>query len=286
NLTGKLAGSEKNRVKTIRLRGNISQGIVAAPSDFANDVPEIANVAVGADVTALLGIEKYEPPVVLASDATLHPLPEFVSKYDIEGAQNHVDVVASLMDVPVIVTEKLEGSHWSMTWLREGDRVVVSQRNYSIEPRADKPHTWFTVSQEMNLEHTLREMAAELEPRALTLRGEMLGPGIQANYYKLKSHTLYLFEIEVDGMPVDAERFMALTDKWSLPAVPVLSFGPSLRDWLGEQTLKAASDGTSKIADRPREGVVIRPMTEMRTDRLGRTIIKQRGPNYLAKSDF
>src|SRR5260221_603855 len=30
-LTGKLAGSEKNRVKTIRLRGVISQGVVASP---------------------------------------------------------------------------------------------------------------------------------------------------------------------------------------------------------------------------------------------------------------
>jgi len=35
-----------------------------------------------------------------------------------------------------------------------------------------------------------------------------------------------------------------------------------------------------------REGIVIRPMIEQRDERLGRVILKQRSPDYLANSDF
>ena len=62
-LGGKLAGSEQNRVKTVRLRGNLSQGVVASPQVFAS-VLDAAGLQVGADVTEPLGVTKYEPPVI------------------------------------------------------------------------------------------------------------------------------------------------------------------------------------------------------------------------------
>src|SRR5688572_20999608 len=74
-LTGKLTGAEKNRVKTIRLRGNISQGVVALPSTLAEHCPDILKAELGADITALLGVEKYEPPAISSQYGDLHPLP-------------------------------------------------------------------------------------------------------------------------------------------------------------------------------------------------------------------
>ena len=59
-----------------------------------------------------------------------------------------------------------------------------------------------------------------------------------------------------------------------------------MRDWLGELTLKEASDGRSKIADKAREGIVIKPMVEYRDDAVGRVFLKQRSPKYLVKSDY
>ena len=97
-LTSRLAGKEKNRVKTIKLRGNISQGIVAEPEIFAVRQPEIRGALSGDGVTEMLGVEKYVPPIVPSQYGDLLPLPAFVRKYDIESAQNHVHPVQALMD--------------------------------------------------------------------------------------------------------------------------------------------------------------------------------------------
>lgn len=70
-----------------------------------------------------------------SQDGDLLPLPDFVSKYDIEGAQNHVSVTQALMQESVFITEKLEGSHWSVSWLSKNGAIFVSQRNFRIEPK-------------------------------------------------------------------------------------------------------------------------------------------------------
>jgi ATP-dependent RNA circularization protein (DNA/RNA ligase family) len=121
---------------------------------------------------------------------------------------------------------------------------------------------------------------------ALTLRGEVLGPGVQNNIYDLKDHEVRIFDVEINQQPVAAARFLDLAAKYGLNAVPVLALDMTLRDWLGGKTLKAASNGKSSLADRLREGVVIKPMTERYEEEIGRVFIKQRSPEYLAKSDL
>ncbi|MGB1288774.1 MAG: RNA ligase (ATP) [Aggregatilineales bacterium] len=288
HLTGKLAGGAKNRVKTIKLRGNISQGIVAFPAFFSDHAPEMKTVQPGDDVTALLGVEKYEAPPILFQHGTLLPLPPFVWKYDIEGAQNYVALVEQLLDERVYITEKLEGSHWSVTWLAADERIIVSQRNFRIESEPDSPHAWHKMAREGDYAAKLRQIADEQgrRPQAITLRGEIVGPGIQANYYKLKQHRIYLFEAEIDGQPIAAGDFLVWLERYALPGVPVLAQDVTLREWLDGRTVKEAADGRSVIADKAREGIVIKPMSEQRHDSLGRVFLKQRGPKYLAKSDF
>ena len=58
-LSGRLAGSEKNRVKAIKLRGVLSQGIC---------YPARPEWLEGQDVAEILGIRKYEPPVPTSMD--------------------------------------------------------------------------------------------------------------------------------------------------------------------------------------------------------------------------
>ena len=122
--------------------------------------------------------------------------------------------------------------------------------------------------------------------KAVTIRGEMLGSGVHDNYYKLKDHVVYIFEVEVDGKPLDAVDFLAIAERYALPTVPVLAQNITLRDWLREKTLKQASDGQSALADTLREGIVVKPMTERHHETIGRVFIKQRSPEYLSKSDY
>jgi len=108
-LTGKLAGTEKNRVKTAELRKTISQGVVA-PIDI---VPEYLRHSAEA-MTEYLGVTKWDPPENQVSDGILQPLCDGLSEYDIESAQRYQDVLKLLMDQPALITEKIEGCNLSV----------------------------------------------------------------------------------------------------------------------------------------------------------------------------
>src|SRR5688572_22689788 len=99
-LSGKLAGKDKNRIKTVRLRDQISQGVVTTPEAV---LPvEIGDLQVGQDVTEILGVTKYDPPLPPSNEGKLIRLPAGVGVYDIEGAERYASAVeAYLMDQPV-----------------------------------------------------------------------------------------------------------------------------------------------------------------------------------------
>lgn len=289
NLTGKLAGRDKNRVKTVRLRGNISQGVVCSPDQLVGMIPADTALTPGADLTTTLGVTKYDPPPIPSNWGDLKPLPRLVTAYDIESAQNFADLADALMDVPCYITEKLEGSHWSATLYADSE-LAVCQRNFRIIPVDGGEHDWHKALRTQGLDETLRRMLADLSQtmpvEALTLRGEMLGPGIQSNIYNLKQQMVRIFEIELNQQPVDAARFLEWIETYGIDSVPVLGVNVTLRHWLNGRTLKEASNGQSLLADRLREGVVIKPMTEGRNEHIGRVFLKQRSPEYLAKSEY
>jgi RNA ligase (TIGR02306 family) len=280
----------QNRVKTVKLRGNLSQGIVASFAQLSTVMPDLTETSfeVGENLTDQVGVVKYEPPVVPAQYGNLVSLPDLVSVYDIESAQNYTDIVDSLMDTDVFISEKLEGSNWWATINANGE-VCVGQRNYAIEPVESGEHDWHKVMRTQNLKEALIAlwtMFADRNPQLVTLRGEMIGVGIQGNYYKLKDQKVYVFDIEVNGKPVNSKTFLDVTEQLGVLRVPVLSVGSTLRTWLGGQSIKAASDGISQLADRAREGIVIKPMIEDYNAQIGRVFIKQRSPEYLAKSEL
>jgi RNA ligase (TIGR02306 family) len=293
-LVGKLSGAAKNRVKTIRLRGEISQGLVATPGKVLPEHFDVATLREGQDVTELLGVIRYEPEPEPCQAGTLVPLPTGVSLYDIEGAERYVaQLERHLMDAPVLITEKLEGSHFAASLLPDGD-VAVCQRRFRIQPITDAEHDWHAAARRLGLPELLPRLLRLLEghragrtPAVVTVRGEMVGPGIQGNHYRLRAQELRVFEIEADGRAVPVRALLELTDELALQRVPVVASDVILREWLAGRTLAEASNAPSALnADVPREGLVIRPMIELRDEDLGRVILKQRSPAYLAGSEL
>ena len=115
----------------------------------------------------------------------------------------------------------------------------------------------------------------------------MIGPGIQGNHYKLPAQALKVFEIEANGAPLEASIYLDLVNQFEIDVVPLLAKEVILRDWLVGRNLAQASNGKSLLNPAViREGIVIRPMNEMRSELLGRVIIKQRSPEYLAVSEY
>jgi len=292
-LVGKLSGAKHNRVKTVKLRGEISQGLVSPLTDWALliwDTLESIPDKIGADVAGALGIVKYEPEEEFhARPENLLPLPELVGVYDIEGADRHPTVVEMMMDMPVIVTEKIEGSHFSVS-LSKDHTFTVCQRRFSIKEDSSD-HLWIRVAEEMDLKGLLEFIHLYLGSNLLvTLRGELVGPKIQGNYYDLKKHDIYFFEIEVDGQPIPAAKFYEVFEHVkeykTVPILGNLFFHVSLREYLHGASLQEASNGPSKLVNKMREGIVIRPAYEEKwLSGLGRLILKQRSPEYLAKSE-
>lgn len=287
-LTGKLSGKEKNRLSTVKLRGEISQGFVAAV-DVLQPLVRFP-IEEGQDLTEALGVTKYDPPPIACHAGNLVKLPAGVESYDIEGCERFPRVVETLMEQHVTITEKVEGQNYGVTVTE--DSVIVNQRNHAIEPIEGKTHSLVDITYKMKLDVLANGIREFLRANQVTLRGEYIGPGVQKNIYKLKENTVKLFDVLVDGKYISWALIKKIifcldTDgQWDDVLVPEISYMTTLREWLDGRSIVEASHGNSMLADTLREGIVIKPIDEQTDDSIGRLIIKQRDPHYLAKNGF
>lgn len=296
-----LSGKNKNRIRTATIRGEISQGYVAPVAEVlkylkTDTLPE--------DLTAAMGVMKYEPPEIKISAGNLVRRPEHVPVYDIEGCDNYPHIVDMLMDIPCVVTEKMEGSNAWAT-MDSDKKISVGQKNYAIENLVEGPeHSFWTVMRRDGVIGALDRLSEIYGGSPVTIRSEMVGPGIQGNYYRLKQLMCFVYDIQVATKYVsytDLEPLLSeigLTDKF----VPVLAKGITLREWLAGRSIQQAANGVSAwnptkenlaLYDikkdqmgvcKIREGIVIKPMVEQDIVGFGRLFLKQRDPVYLDKT--
>ena len=282
-LTGKLSGKDRNIVKTVKLRGEISQGLIIPMEDLL-PIEWCLDYNPGASYMSTLGVTKYDPPPVIIKQGNLVRLPEHNRVYDIENAENYPEVVAALMNKECIVTEKLEGTHFSAT-LNAEDEFFVCQRRYAIQVEEGQSHLWHQMADKYHLHRSLKEIRQHFSALdTITIRGELVGPGIQKNIYGLKEHQVFFFELEVNGSPVGWDNFWEYCWWEELPVVPVIDEGRELNVFLRGTTLVEVSHGPSKLNESvQREGIIIKPVEEMKPmPEVGRVFIKQKDPQYLA----
>jgi RNA ligase (TIGR02306 family) len=276
-MVGRFSGENKNIVKTLVLREQISQGYVAALKDVLSQEHWSKTPA---EITEHLGVIKYEVETVELNDVSLIGLPSGLSDYDIEGADRNQDIIDLLMDQEVVVSEKMEGDNNS-TACDQNKMVYVNTRNRSlvekkgIESRywkAARSHKFIEVIQKCDIETAIYY--------------EICGLGFHGNVYGLKEDQCFIFDVKQNGNwlnKTEFDLFLANMNLTHLQA-PILFVG-KLRDFLGNKTIKEASTGLSKVNPKTlREGIVIKPVVEQRHGKLGRLIIKQRSPEYLAKN--
>ncbi len=293
-----LAGGK--RVKTVKLRGEISQGFVAAIESIVTFLEKQWGSTNGSpmgvspdtqDFTSLLGITKYEPPVTMQNNARLIPLD--CSPYDLEGADRYPHIVEELLKEDLVfIHEKIEGMNMAVTYLPDGTHKVA-QRNFYIQSQdPENPHSFEKLALERVIP-ALTEFARDpaWTGKQIRFRGEFTGPGSQGNYYGLKDQVALGFEMDVDGKPMDARDLDYLVAfnpiiSSGLDHVPLV-FKGKLTDFLAGRTIQEASNGQSLLNPKLlREGIVIRPSRERDVPGFGRLILKQRSPQYLAKTDY
>jgi RNA ligase (TIGR02306 family) len=249
-------GVKGERLKTIKLRGQLSQGLLMPiPSEF-NDPNHFVE---GFDVTELLGIKKWEKPVnAQLAGVCRGNFPSLIPKTDQERAQNLKKEIGQAMAVEQAfeVTEKLEGS--SMTcYLIDGEFGVCSR---NLDLKETEGNSFWSTARRDGVEEKMRE---QFGLRDFALQGELIGPGIQGNIYGLKDTQFRIFDIYDirRGEYVDPMTRQAIVGEMELAHVPVLTYQAKLTDTLGitdiDGLLKFA-EGKSTLADVEREGVVFK----------------------------
>ena len=257
------------RIKSIRLRGQLSQGLML-PLPLLLDT----------DLTEAIGVYKYEPPVPEDMSAKSR-FPSFISKTDEERIQNLISLLSEYSKKLVYKTEKLEGSSITMHCVRNeennGWEYGVSSRNLELklhimhQPELEEgmidPIPPYHVPSENKFVTTARNMKMEEKMRAwcrknqrnLVLQGELIGTSIQDNIYNLKEKTIRFFTAQ-DGKNkrLNYDEFITIIKELELETVPVLGVNKPLSDDF--DFLLANADGRSELYDTPREGVVYRAM--------------------------
>lgn len=266
------ARAEGFRLKTMRLRKTLSQGLALPLSAFSEHpdlqiIPEGFRAADGKiygpgdDVTGLLGVEKYEPPVPASLSGQVKGMfPGFVKKTDEERIQNLTEYFDTYRELEFECTEKIDGS--SMTVYRCDDDFGVCSRNLDL--LEDASNTLWKTARELELEQLLTESG-----RNLALQGELAGEGIQKNPLKIRGQKYFLFniwDIEKRAYLEPEERqdiYAFLSARVPIEHVPVVEAKlkvferfPSM-----EEMLEFATDRSLINEQVYREGVVFKSLT-------------------------
>ena len=260
----KMGDQEGFRLKTIKLRGQISQGLILPYSvipiaQFATaaDLPE------GMDVSEMLGIVKYEPPIPAhLAGKVKGSFPSFLRKTDEERIQNLEKEYAEWTfssNHQFYATEKLDGSSFTC-YIKNGEFGVCS-RNMDLLETED--NTFWAVARKLDLENKLRSFG-----KNICFQGEMVGSGIQGNHYNMKDQTVFFYNIFLidEREYVGYDEFRNMLFDLDLACVPVLSYpfnfpADSVAALPTVSALLRSAEGKSVLNDKvEREGLVIRSM--------------------------
>ena len=265
------------RIKTIRLRGQLSQGLAMPMSIIPTGEYEV-----GQDVTELVGVTKYEPVVPAhLSGMAKGNFPAFLHKTDETRLQSEPRVLDEAISKGLVLVGTLKMDGTSFTAYRRDAEFGVCSRNLDLKETEDNAH--WRMARKLKLEEILRS-----EHRNLSIQGEIVGPSIQANRLGLSESKLYLFNLfDIDtGKYLSHTELSAFAEKHGLKVVPTvyrLDFGGVVGPRDVNHLLNIANN-LNYDNGTPAEGIVWRSMCETHSDVLkGRLSFKTISNRYLEK---
>ncbi|MFE4354967.1 RNA ligase (ATP) [Kitasatospora sp. NPDC056800] len=285
-LTGKLAGARANRVKAVRLRGELSQGVVCRPAALAGTDLAVAAER-GEDFAELLGVVKWQPPVPTSMSGDVVSAPDLLPWVDIENLKRYLEAFAP--GEPVVLTEKLHGSCCLVTYTAATGEVRVSSKGIGAQGLAlaeDARNLYWRAVRAYDIPAVAARLAERLGAERVGIFGEVFGEGVQDLGYGASARTerpgYAAFDVSavVDGQ-LNWLSAAELLDG-ELPLVPELWRGP-----FDPETVLGFARGRETVSGRElhlREGVVVRPVTERWSPVLGgRAIAKVVSEAYLTR---
>ncbi len=271
-------GTEGFRIKTMKLRGIYSQGLVLSVFDLHslgfgkyneyewpmnhelgkfftfNDGEEVdLSSCEEMDITERLGIFKYEPPIPACLEGQkLADTPGYLVT-DETRCQNLQLMLTKYKGKKCYKAEKLDGSSF-IAYLDEYGEMHVCSRGNDWLPESDNSQWKWAIA------NNLKQKLQALTFRAC-LSGEIIGEGVQGNPYKMIGQHVYFFDVRnLDTMEyLGYEEFKEIIRFIGLKTVPILDDCFELIDDIDE--LLSTADGPSVLNSKTkREGIVIRPL--------------------------
>ncbi|RQR87700.1 RNA ligase (ATP) [Burkholderia sp. Bp9010] len=228
----KWEGKVGARIKTMKLKGQLSQGLLLPMSAF----PELLAVE-DSDVTELLGIEKWEKPLPACLGGTARGnFPSFIPKTDQERVQNIRDLFEDWGHRTFQESTKMDGSSMTVYYVAKGSHYYeqnakpdgegnmpdelsgVCSRNLDLVETTGNQF-WITARENQIIEK-LRALG-----RNLAIQGELCGSGIQSNFEQFPDgvHDFFVYDV----WDIDRQQYLspaethALADQLGLKHVPV-----------------------------------------------------------------
>lgn len=248
------------RLRTVKLRGQVSQGLLL-PLDCLGSIAN--DVSVGEDVSHILNIQKWEPPIPAQLQGTMKGnFPHFIPKTDQERCQNlRKEIFETYKDDTYEVTLKLDGSSTTI-YVKDGE-VGVCSRN--IDLKETEGNSFWKAARDQNIIEPLLELSKE-KGEEYAIQGELIGESIQGNPEKLKGQRFYLFDIYsiTEGRYFKPfERYTVLDQLWMLGSdiehVPIIDQHVFLtQQYETIDDLLNFAEGSSLNPQTRREGIVFK----------------------------
>jgi len=281
-----------HRVKSIKIRGAISQGMLVSLKTL-----ELEGKAEGDDVTILLGITKYEPPVEFIGAAkgqkSIKQSNTYFRKYtDIENFKNFNDIFKD--NEGVSVTEKIHGTNFRCGYVHYDTNTILKKvlkflglapkyefvygsHNIQLQENPCEANIYWEIVEKYKLRQVLKP--------GEVVYGEIYGDGIQKGYtYGCQKgvREIVFFDVMVNGKYLDNYGFRCFFVDRRLPLVPEIYFGPFslkiIKDLMKKPSQLSPAQSTM-------EGVVIKPYKE-EASRIGRKVLKFINDGYLLQKDL
>lgn len=259
------------RIKTVKLRGVISQGLLIGLSKY----PELSNANVGDDVTEVLEVEHYDEIAealrpatgggsALSADAMGKFPSDFIPKTDEERIQNLAEYFTTMKGRKFEVTEKNDGSSVTMFFSTTVDAESpfgVCSRNLRLKPQTAKgeiPLAW-KMAHKYEIETKIAIANATLNTD-LAFQGELVGPEVNGNrdlYTDWEWHVFKVYDIKAQRYLLPDVARQICSDV-GLTYVPVIAEAKAVFDEFSamDELLKFAEGKTGRGHER--EGLVFK----------------------------
>lgn len=309
---GGLSGSLGNRVRAIKLRQVLSQGLVVglaiAETRIGNPLRQLNE---GEDVASYLEVVKYEPPIPSHMAGRIAGVDLAATlNYDFENLKKLPDLFED--GELVLVTEKIHGTFMQVGVVPSEmaneryykGRVIVSSKGMGakgfILDHTDETNLYVQTAKKYGLLDSALEYfgdAADDVGKPYFVCGEVFGKtatgaGVQDLIYNGETLGFRAFDVccGTRGQQefFDYESFMDAVEALKVPNVPILELGPYSKEMVLRHTngnTMVQPEITRNYVNQIREGVVVKSAHEKLHPRYGRKIAKSVSEAYLLRKN-